>query len=556
LAEQSITSIGEGAQARLRSSRQLVTALLRPEAFPHTSEELQLLETHCAWVVLSGAFAYKIKKPVNFGFLDYSTLEKRRFFCQEEIRLNRRFSAELYLGVVVITGSPQQPRIEAEGAALEYAVKMRRFPGNGLLSDLADSGQLECKHIDQMIECVARLHDKAERAPADSRYGQASANHHWVTENFRHIRPALSSESDLRQLDAVQQWADQARLRLAPLFRLRKREGRIRECHGDLHLGNLTLIEGQVTPFDCLEFNPGLRWIDVMSDVAFLIMDLQERGYAHFANRFVNGYLQQRGDYHGLGVLPYYLLYRAVVRAKVAVLRAQQAEPASALLRHATLEYHEYMDLAEQYTRERQPCLLITHGLSGSGKSTLARRLAERIGLIQIRSDLERKRLAGLAPLQDSASAPNRGLYRDELTRKTYQRLAELADAALGACYSVVVDATFLRRSQRALFRELAATRGVRFALLDCRAPDAELRRRIELRRLQGRDASEATLRVLDAQIEAREAFDREEQAQAVGVDSAAPGAFDAVLTELRRRGVPDPGWHDRDTQDAPPRGP
>ena len=299
---------------------------------------------------------------------------------------------------------------------------------------------------------------------------------------------------------------EQERVRLDALLRSRKRDGFIRECHGDLHLGNLTLIDGRVTLFDCIEFNPELRWIDVISEVAFLIMDLQERGYAGFANRFLNGYLQHTGDYEGIGVLPYYLVYRAAVRAKVAVLRAQQAAPASPVLRHARREYHEYASLAGQYTEPRRPALLITCGLSGSGKSTLAGRLCEQLGLIQLRSDLERKRLAGLAAQDNSRSALGAGLYTPDQTEQTYRRLAQLAAAVIGAGYTALVDATFLQRRHREMFRGLAGDRGVPFAILDCQAPEAELRRRIRQRQAAGADASEANLQVLDAQLAGREA--------------------------------------------------
>jgi hypothetical protein len=495
-----------------------------------------LLETHCAWVLLTGEFAFKIKKPVDFGFLDYSTLEKRRFFCQEEIRLNRRFAPQIYLDVVAVRGEPEQPHIEGDGPVLEYAVRMRQFPADGLLSQLAEAGRLEAAHIDQMIERIADFHQTTQRASPESEYGDPARIHHWVVENFEHVRAAISSAEDLQQLARLREWVEQERARLDALLRSRKRGGFIRECHGDLHLGNLTLIDGVVTLFDCIEFNPELRWIDVLSEVAFLIMDLQERGYAGFANRFLNGYLQYTGDYEGIGVLPYYLVYRAAVRAKVAVLRAQQADPASPLLRHAQREYHEYASLAGQYTEPRHAALLITCGLSGSGKSTLAGQLCEQRGMIQLRSDLERKRLAGLAALESSRSALGTGIYTPEQTEQTYRRLAQLAAAVVGAGYTALVDATFLQRRQRAMFRELAEDRGVQFAILDCQAPEAELRRRIRQRQAGGADASEANLQVLDVQLASREPLDGDEMARTIPVDTYAPEHFAALLDELRQR--------------------
>ena len=542
MTEHSMISTGAGGESALEASRLLIEGLRRPGAYPHPTRRVELLETHCAWVLLTGEFAFKIKKPVDFGFLDYSTLEKRRFFCQEEIRLNRRFAPQIYLDVVAIRGEPERPHIGDDGPVLEYAVRMRQFPADGLLSQLAETGRLEAAHIDQMIARIADFHRTTGRASPASEYGDPARIHHWVVENFEHVRSVVSSAEDLQQLARLRQWVEQERVRLDALLRSRKRDGFIRECHGDLHLGNLTLIDGRVTLFDCIEFNPELRWIDVISEVAFLIMDLQERGYAGFANRFLNGYLQHTGDYEGIGVLPYYLVYRAAVRAKVAVLRAQQAAPASPVLRHARREYHEYASLAGQYTEPRRPALLITCGLSGSGKSTLASRLCEQLGLIQLRSDLERKRLAGLAAQDNSRSALGAGLYTPDQTEQTYRRLAQLAAAVIGAGYTALVDATFLQRRHREMFRGLAGDRGVPFAILDCQAPEAELRRRIRQRQAAGADASEANLQVLDAQLAGREALDGTETARAIRVDTAAPEHFAALLDELHQRELIDPG--------------
>ncbi|MGD2075942.1 MAG: AAA family ATPase [Gammaproteobacteria bacterium] len=536
-------SSDESAAAELARAERLIEGLLRPEAYarPPTGS-IELEETHAAWVVLAGDYAFKIKKPVDYGFLDYSTLDKRRFFCQEEIRLNRRFAPDIYLDVVAIRGSHARPRIEGEGSVLEYAVRMRRFPSNGLLSQLAETGALATAHIDQMIEAIAGFHRDAERASADSAYGRAERIHHWVMENFHHIRPFVGSGEHAEPLESLRRWADGERGRLDPLFERRRRGGFIRECHGDLHLGNLTLIHDRVTPFDCIEFNPELRWIDVMSDVAFLTMDLEDRGYPAFAHRFLNGYLQHGGDYEGLGVLRYYQFYRAMVRAKVAALRGQQEEAGSEALRHAEEEYRGYVALAARYTRPPHGALLITHGLSGSGKSTLARQLCEARGMIQIRSDLERKRLAGLAPLEESGSRVGSGLYTGQWTDQTYRRLTELADRVLESGFPVIVDATFLERARRERFQQLAKRRGVPFGILDCRAPEAELRRRIRSRRDLGADASEATLAVLDGQLRSREPLAHDETPAAIRVDTGAPDGLAAVLAELRARRLVDPG--------------
>jgi len=499
----------------------LIAGLLRPGAYNHPTQDLRLVETHCAWVLLTGEYAYKVKKPVDFGFLDFSTLEKRRHYCDEEIRLNRRFAPQIYLEVVTIGGTPEEPRVGAGEPALEYAVRMRQFPDGALLSQLAERHRLEATHIDQLVEIIGCFHRDAERAAADTSYGEADHVHHWVRENFEHIRPALHSGEEIDQLEQLRQWSEDERTRLAAVLQARKRDGFVRECHGDLHLGNITLIDGQPTPFDCIEFNAELRWIDVVSEVAFLIMDLDDRGYSTLGHRFLNDYLQLTGDYAGLKVLPYYLVYRALVRAKVAILRRAQTEPGSGPYRDATLEYHQYAQLATGYLSRGRPTLLVTRGLSGSGKSTLAHRLCEAAGMVQLRSDVERKRLAGLGARESSSSQLGGGLYTQAQTRQTYERLATLAGDVLQAGYSVIVDATFLLQAQRERFRQLADKLGTPFIILDCEAPEDELQRRILARAAAGRDASEAGLEVLRAQRAALEPLSSAEVAHRLRVDSS-----------------------------------
>lgn len=509
----------------------LIDALISRHSFG-PAVTVERVETHCAWVLLTGSHAYKIKKPVDFGFLDYSTLEKRHFYCQEEVRLNRRFAPAIYLDVVAITGSLQQPVIGGDGPVLEYAVRMRQFPAEGLLSQLAQQKRLDSELVDQLVEQVALFHQHAARATADMPYGDPDQVHHWVSENFRHIRPALDDPADIERLEAIRQWTQAERERLEPKLRQRQRDGSIRECHGDLHLGNITLIDGRVTLFDCIEFNPELRWIDVISEVAFLLMDLQDRGYANHAWRFLNGYLQHCDDYVGLAVLRYYQVYRALVRAKVALLRCQQEAPDTGLVRAAWAEYNQYVRLAEDTLEVGQPMLLVTHGPSGSGKSTVARSLCEAAGMLQLRSDIERKRLAGLAATADSGSATGAGLYSAQQTEKTYARLMELADGALEVGYPVIVDATFLQRERRDSFCALAQRRRVPFAIIDCQAPDTELEHRIQRRAGQGDDASEATLGVLAAQREAQQPLTPEEHRYAVAVETGKAN-IDNILQAL-----------------------
>jgi uncharacterized protein len=424
----------------LNSSLPLIEGLCKSDAYSHKVASIQLIETHISWVLLTGQFAYKIKKSVNFGFLDFSTLEKRRFCCQEEIRLNKRLSTDWYLEVVPITGQPDKPKMDGKGIAIEYAVKMIQFPSKQTLREYAEIGQLETNQIDQITQIVTDFHSIIEKSDGQSPYGDSNDIKHWFDENFIHIRPLLDDQSQLLKLDAIEYWSLNEWCNQSLFMQQRKQQGFVRECHGDLHLGNMTLIDGKVVIFDCIEFNPFLRWIDVISEAAFLMMDLLHVGYENYAFRFLNGYLQNTGDYHGLALMRYYLVYRALVRAKVALLRIAQ-NPDEVVCKKIRSEYTGLANLAEGFTKPSPVILMITHGFSGSGKSTYASQLAEQIGAIHLRSDIERKRLFGYSAQATTGSGIDSGIYTQEAGQRTYQRLAELAKA--------VLKGGFLRLSMR-----------------------------------------------------------------------------------------------------------
>lgn len=486
----------------------------------------EVIETHISWVLLTDQYAYKIKKPVNFGFLDFSTLEKRRFCCNEELRLNRRLAAELYLDVVPITGTPDRPELGGTGIAIEYAVKMVRFPSEELLSKFAKLGQLKVSEIDQLADIVSDFHQTIERTDENSPYGDGADIRHWFAENFEHISPLLDLDSRKQQLQNIQQWGDSEGHKQAELMQYRKNHGYVRECHGDLHLGNMTLINGKVILFDCIEFNPMLRWVDVISEAAFLFVDLLHFGYDRYAYRFLNRYMQHTGDYQGLALLRYYLAYRALVRAKVTLLRLAQQQDAAAA-KQALCEYATFADLAERFTKSHQNALFITHGYSGSGKSTMAGQLAEKIGAFQIRSDIERKRLFGYSANAQTGSDVDSGLYTQEASFKTYRHLKDLAKTVLDAGFPVIIDAAFLNTGQRELFRQLATKYGVPFHIITFQASDQELCRRINQR--QG-DASEATEAVLRRQQQSAQPLSEQELPSIITVNTENDAALKNLL--------------------------
>lgn len=510
-----------GAQS-LADHARLVGALRNPAVFGPEVEQVDVLETHISTVLLTGRLAYKLKKPVDLGFLDFTTLSARRHFCEEELRLNRRLAPRLYLDVVAITGSLDAPAIGGAGPPVEYAVKMREFPQEGLLGGVLARGELEAGQIDALAAQVAIFHGQVEIAGEKTDFGTPEEILRFALQNFAQIRPLVVAPTPSRVLDRLERWTVRTHRSLESAFGKRRHGGFVRECHGDLHLGNIALVDGELTIFDCLEFNDELRWIDVMSEVAFVVMDLHDRGRAAYAHRFLNAYLEASGDYAGLVVLRFYLVYRALVRAKVACLRAAQLGPGEERSR-LMVEFGGYLELAQGYATAGRGGIVITHGLAGSGKTTLTQSLLERIGAIRLRSDVERKRLHGFAASARTHSPITGGLYAEDATEHAYARLAELAGGVVQSGYIAIVDATFLKRTQRDRFRELAAMLGVPFVMVAFSAGEGLLRERIAAREREGGDVSEADIAVLEHQLRTREVIAADEQRGVVRYDAEAP---------------------------------
>lgn len=517
---------GSGTQAAL------VAALRDPQLYG-IGTPVEQLETHISYVLLAGDTVYKIKKAVDLGFLNFSTLAAREFFCREELRLNRRTAPDLYLDVVAITGTPEHPVPGGRGPAIEWAVRMRRFAQRDRLDHCLEDGRLHPEHIDALARRIAELHAAAAVAGAETVFGTPAAVWQPVAENFTQIAATPINAAARGELEVLRSWSEARFTALRDTFSARRAGGRVRECHGDLHLGNAALVDGEVTLFDCIEFNDNLRWIDVLSDAAFAVMDLEARGRADFARRCLNRYLEYSGDYAGLAVLDFYRVYRALVRAKIACLRGVQADLPAQEQAPLLAEFRRYLALARGATRPGTPALIITHGVSGSGKTTLTQPLLERIGAVRIRSDVERKRLQGLPALAQTDAGVAGGIYRPEITARTYAHLADQAAAVIGAGYPALVDATFLRRAQRDLLRERAARLGVPFLILNFSAAAATLRARIEQRRQRGRDASEATVAVLERQLATQEALAADELTAALCF-TAPPQEQDWLAVEAR----------------------
>ncbi len=521
-------------------AERMLEALCNPQCYPHPVARVALLETHISWVILTGSYAYKIKKPVNLGFLDFTTLAARRHYCDEELRLNRRLAPDLYLETVAITGSPQQPVIGGSGPGIEYAVKMREFPQSALLDSALARGEVSVATIQALAHRIAAFHAALTPAAltADAAAAAALAP---ALDNLRKMLPLLDAPADIAALNAVRDWTQREHQARSLPFGKRGPAGRVRECHGDLHLGNIALLDGAATPFDCIEFNPALRWMDVISEVAFPLMDLEAHGRRDLAYVFLNSYLEASGDYAGVAVLPFYLVYRAVVRAKIGLIRAAQHGTAGQRDQRALHAWPHYLALARSYAGSRRGAVIITHGPSGSGKTTFTQALPAALGAVRIRSDIERKRLYGLDAAARTESQPGAGIYTPDATARTYALLARHARSIAGAGYPVIIDATFLKHAQRAAFRALAQELGVPFMIANFTAPPEVLRARVAARAAQGGDASEAELAVLEAQIATHEALTADELGVAVAADvrgdpaAGARALCDALTHRLKR---------------------
>ena len=490
----------------------LIQALLESHRYPADVGRVELVQTHISWVLLAGAFAYKIKKPVALPFLDFSTLALRKKYCEDELRLNRRFSPSIYLDVVGIFNIPQDPQFEGSGQPIEYAVKMHRFDEAARLDRVCSRGELHAGNLSDLAAKLAAFHANAQRSPPGSRYGSPAEVIAPMRDSLRDLMAWLPHGGAPQRLLALQAWTETQFEQLAPLLKIRQESGWVRECHGDLHLANLVLIDKQVQLFDCIEFSEDLRWIDVVSEISFTYIDLMAHGRPGLANWLVNEVWERTGDYEAARVLRFYAVYRALVRAKVTAIRMRQASQGDA-------ETMSYVALAERLVLPQPLRLVITHGLSGCGKTTASSALLQsdtHAHTVRLRSDTERKRLFGLAGSARSDSGAGAGIYSPSVDARTYRRLLEMTDMLMAAGWSVIVDATFLKRADRDSFPALAGRYGAAFSILAPEATAGQLCERILARQLQGQDASEATLDVLARQLSVIEPLTPQERAWTV----------------------------------------
>ena len=511
----------------------LIKALTSPDAYPHhVDTPIRVIETHISWLLLTGDYAYKIKKPVNFGFLDFTTLKQRQHYCEEELRLNQRLAPDIYEKLITICGSETAPKLisankTTDSEPFEYAIRMHQFNPEHRLDLIFDRQRFEPAWIDMLAEQIAHFHTRIPRVAKGSPWGGADTIWDVVSDNFRHIGEQNLDANDWQTLQFLSQRTAQQFRKLISIFARRKQEGHVRECHGDLHLGNITLYHGQLRLFDCIEFNLQFRWIDTMCDLAFLLMDLEVKGQYRWANRCLNRYLELTGDYEGLTLLNFYKGYRSMVRAKVATLGEEPDLPT----------FRKYLQLTQTYTRDKTPALFLMHGVSGSGKSHLSAQLVERIDCIRIRSDVERKRLYRELSLRGERLE----MYGPEMNARTFQHLLNLSRSLLESGYSVIVDATFIRKRTRQSYIDLAQSLDIPMRIISCFCEQKLVEARLKRRSEEGADASDADVDVMHDQLKLQQKLTDSEREKTLLIDTDNDDAVNLLLTQLIAQGLVEP---------------
>jgi uncharacterized protein len=475
---------------------ELIEALSAPAAYPHPVDKVVVLQTHISVVFLAGPYVYKIKKPVNLGFLDFSNLARRRHFCAEEIRLNRRLAPHVYLGLVPIVGMTKGALIGGAGEPIEWAVQMKRLPADATAERRLELGQVSIETLQALARKLAHFHAQAEGGERISLFGRFDIVARNARENFEQAIPQIGLSISRGVYERLRTLTEERLLALEPLIEKRAALGKTRDTHGDLHLDHVYLFPDEAPPgdlviIDCIEFNERFRFADPVADMAFLVMDLIFHGRRDLARPFAAAYFEAAADAEGLALLPFYVAYRAAVRGKVEGMELAEKEIPADERTRALLKSrgHWLLALGELEQPAHRPCLILIGGLPGSGKSTLAALLAERAQCRLLRSDVVRKELAGIASKDRARAHFGEGIYTSEWTDKTYAECLRQAESMIFEGQRVIVDANFGTEAKRELFLAAARRLGVPALFLLCTADPAVVGTRLDQR--QG-DASDA----------------------------------------------------------------
>ena len=474
--------------------RSLVAAMLEPAFYPHEPAEVSHGETHISHLFFAGDLVYKIKKAVRYSFVDYSTPAKRKYFLQEELRLNRRLAPSVYLGILPISHDDYGWQLGSDARPAEYVLVMRRLPARRMLDYLLEQGHVTALMMQSLAETLAQFHAEARTSEKIRVRGRPDVVQEVLERNLSDIRPFIGSLLSAETSAEIERFFSRSLTRHRGLMERRLDQGRIRELHGDLHCEHVCFAPEGIQIFDCVEFNPDLRRFDVAAEIAFLLMDLECRGADGLGRAFLSRYVELSGDRELPELLSFYKCYRALVRGKVYALQAAKMADVA----------RRYFDLAYSYTwDEFKPFLILVCGLTGSGKSTLARALGRRLALPVVSSDVTRKTLAG-------ASAPEsvsygEGIYSPAMTERTYASLVDQAEPLILDGRGAIVDATFRKQAHRAALIELARRIRIPLAVIHCRLSEGLVRERLVKRSEAGNDISDGRWEIYAAQKESFE---------------------------------------------------
>jgi uncharacterized protein len=484
----------------------LLETMTNFESYPNLPASVELVQTHISYVFIAGDFVYKIKKPVNFGFLDFTSLEKRKHYCEEELRLNRRLAPSIYLDVVAISENKEGKIIVGAGEKIiEYAVRMKKLPLARMLKTLLAHGEADDKIIAAVAEKIASFHKLAETGGRIDEMGHIATIRHNHEENFDQTLKYVNITIPEYQYNFIKEYVAKFLHKKKDLFEKRIAGHKIRDCHGDLHLEHICVTD-EIIIFDCIEFNERFRFADTAAEIAFLTMDLDFNGYSRQADVFVQAYLRYSGDHEMLDLLNFYRCYYAYVRGKVISFRLDQKEIPASERSQITDIAGRYFNLATSYAaRLEKPVLILTAGLMGSGKSYQARVLAERFGASIIRSDVLRKELLNIVPATRHYESFGQGIYSDDISRRTYDKAYELAASQIKNGKPVIIDASFKRRSEREKAMNLARELNVSFYVIECTSPDEIIKKRLDKRMQEKDNASDGRWEIF---LEQKKDFD------------------------------------------------
>jgi aminoglycoside phosphotransferase family enzyme/predicted kinase len=514
-----------------------VEALLLPSTYPHSVERVELIQTHISYVLLAGEYVYKVKKPVDMGFLDYTSLEKRKFYCEQEVQLNRRLCSDAYLGIVAITVENGTVSLDGKGEVVDYAVKMKRLPAERMMERLLERGTITSEMLERLTAKLATFHAEAETSEHIQSFGGLEAVAANWRENFDQTEPYIGQTISREQFERIRAYVDRFLVEDAWLLENRVKDDRIRDCHGDLR-SNAVCFEDGICVFDCIEFNDRFRYADTASDLAFLAMDIDFRGQPALSDEMVGLYLAQSLDTTLPLVLHFYKCYRAFVRGKVDGFQLDQPEIPAEQKAVAAEGARRYFALADEYASRATPAIVIALvGVTGSGKSYLGNALASRLGAVVISSDVTRKTLAGLDPKRQQPEPVDSGIYSPEMTDLTYAEMLLQAVSFLSRGKPVVLDASYLARQMRQRAREFAERAGVRFLAVECVADEPLVRERLQRRRSAVWSPSDGRWEVYQAQLKRAEALSELPENSRLSLDGALPLAeqLDRVEAFVRR---------------------